>query len=166
MSEGYVYILTNEAMPGLVKIGKTTRTVKQRISELQSTGVPFPFTEFASFACPDCNWVEEQAHLLLADCRVNAGREFFLCEPYQAEAVVQNIHRESVENWLEIFLPDHTPVRSDEVMDVGHVMSIVRREGFYPPDASLIVAELRSSEIQPALDRIAHRRKCKQQDGW
>jgi len=34
-----VYVLTNEAMPNLVKIGKTTRSdVKTRMSELYSSG--------------------------------------------------------------------------------------------------------------------------------
>ena len=37
---GYVYILTNPSMPGLVKVGKTTNTPNQRMSELHSTGVP------------------------------------------------------------------------------------------------------------------------------
>ena len=40
---GYVYILTNPSMPGLVKVGKTTTTPNQRMSELHSTGVPTPF---------------------------------------------------------------------------------------------------------------------------
>ena len=39
--EGYVYVLTNEAMPGLVKIGRTTANDPQtRVSNLYTTGVP------------------------------------------------------------------------------------------------------------------------------
>ena len=41
---GVVYVLTNPAMPGLVKIGKTTQNdVTTRISQLYTTGVPLPF---------------------------------------------------------------------------------------------------------------------------
>ena len=41
---GIVYVLTNPAMPGLVKIGKTSRSeVDARLGELYSTGVPVPF---------------------------------------------------------------------------------------------------------------------------
>ena len=44
---GIIYVLTNPAMNGLVKIGKTSRTsVDQRLQELYSTGVPVPFDAF------------------------------------------------------------------------------------------------------------------------
>ena len=39
-----VYVLTNQAMPGIVKIGMTERDdVQRRMNELYSTGVPLPF---------------------------------------------------------------------------------------------------------------------------
>jgi len=39
-----VYLLTNPAMPGLIKIGRTTRKdIKARMRELYTTGVPLPF---------------------------------------------------------------------------------------------------------------------------
>ena len=45
-----VYVLTNPAMPGLVKIGKTTQLeVEERMKQLYGTGVPVPFD--CSFAC-------------------------------------------------------------------------------------------------------------------
>lgn len=46
MAEKYeiVYVLRNEAMPNLIKIGITQRKdLQTRMSELYSTGVPFPF---------------------------------------------------------------------------------------------------------------------------
>ena len=41
--EGSVYVLTNPAMPNMVKIGKTTRDVELRLADLYSTGVPLLF---------------------------------------------------------------------------------------------------------------------------
>ena len=39
-----VYVASNSAMPGLVKIGTTSRdNVHERLDELYETGVPFPF---------------------------------------------------------------------------------------------------------------------------
>ena len=43
LMEGSVYVLTNPAMPNMVKIGKTTRDVELRLADLYSTGVPLPF---------------------------------------------------------------------------------------------------------------------------
>lgn len=42
---GIVYVLSNEAMPGLIKIGRTSgEGVGRRVAELsRSTGVPLPF---------------------------------------------------------------------------------------------------------------------------
>ena len=46
-----VYVLSNEGMPNLIKIGKTQRKdLQARMSELYSTGVPFPF---------ECLWAGE-----------------------------------------------------------------------------------------------------------
>ena len=43
-NKGIVYVLTNSVMPGLVKIGMTTRLdIDTRMKELYSTGVPVPF---------------------------------------------------------------------------------------------------------------------------
>ena len=39
--EGIIYLLSNPAMPGILKIGKTTKEdVKLRMKELYSSGVP------------------------------------------------------------------------------------------------------------------------------
>ena len=41
-----IYILVNESMPDLVKIGRTNRSIEQRIKELDNTSVPLPFQCF------------------------------------------------------------------------------------------------------------------------
>ena len=47
---GIVYVLSNRAMPGLVKIGMTTRPeLDTRLKELYTTGVPVPFD--VEYAC-------------------------------------------------------------------------------------------------------------------
>ena len=43
-NQGYVYILSNISMPGLLKIGMTRLDPTKRVKELSSsTGVPTPF---------------------------------------------------------------------------------------------------------------------------
>jgi len=83
-----VYILTNEAMPNLVKIGKTTRSdVKTRMSELYSSGVPFPFECAYAVEVDDCSTVEKALHVAFNPNRVNPKREFFSIDPEQAIAI-------------------------------------------------------------------------------
>jgi hypothetical protein len=41
---GYIYVLSNPSMPGIVKVGRTFREPRARAAELSaSTGVPTPF---------------------------------------------------------------------------------------------------------------------------
>lgn len=82
---GLIYVLTNEAMPGLVKIGLTTDSVESRIANLSSnSGVPLPFEcHFAAEVPDDVNLskLEKTLHQLFAEHRVNPKREFFKVEP-------------------------------------------------------------------------------------
>ena len=74
---GYLYILTNPSMPGLVKIGITTRSVANRVSELNSaTGVPGKFKVEACFESSDPGTHESSVHCSLAPTRIK-GKEFF-----------------------------------------------------------------------------------------
>ncbi len=89
-SPGWVYILTNEAMPGLVKIGLTTRTPKERAAELSSaTGVPLPFVVAWARAVSDCATVEKAVHRMLDDKRVNGKRESFRVDVATARQVIE-----------------------------------------------------------------------------
>ncbi|WP_227990700.1 GIY-YIG nuclease family protein [Flavisolibacter ginsenosidimutans] len=43
-NQGIVYILTNPAIPNMIKIGMTTHEdVKLRMAQIYTTGVPLPF---------------------------------------------------------------------------------------------------------------------------
>lgn len=74
---GWLYLLTNPAMPGLVKIGMTTRSPEERAQELASTGVPMPFHVSAAWAVDDVRAAERDAHEALARYRVSDQREWF-----------------------------------------------------------------------------------------
>ena len=89
MNEGIVYVLSNPAMPGMVKIGKTGRQVEARLSDLYSTGVPLPFEcEYAAIVA-DMDRVEKAFHQAFGPNRVNPKREFFSIQPEQAIALLE-----------------------------------------------------------------------------
>lgn len=73
---GYVYILTNEFMPGLVKIGKTAG-LSARVSDLsRPTGVPGIFKVAFAAIVDDRHVVEKAMHTHFAYARIG-GKEFF-----------------------------------------------------------------------------------------
>jgi hypothetical protein len=77
-----IYILINEAMPGYVKIGKTSTSLEQRMRELStSTSVPLPFTCFYACTVKDASFVEHQLHDAFDNNRINPKREFFQISP-------------------------------------------------------------------------------------
>ncbi len=67
---GIVYLLTNPAMPGIVKIGKTTRDDPAvRMNELYSTGVPVPFECSLAMRVEDENKIEHALHVSFGPIR-------------------------------------------------------------------------------------------------
>ncbi|MFC1882256.1 GIY-YIG nuclease family protein [Thermodesulfobacteriota bacterium] len=96
-NSGIVYVLTNPAMPGLVKIGKTVRdSVEGRLNELYSTGVPVPFECAYAGRVVDEAEVERAFHQAFGPYRINPKREFFEIEPDQAIALLRLMAVEDV----------------------------------------------------------------------
>lgn len=77
-----VYVLTNEAMPGLVKVGLTGDKVESRITQLNAVpGVPLPFECYYAAEVDDMKRVESLLHQLFSEHRINPKREFFKVDP-------------------------------------------------------------------------------------
>ena len=95
-SEGIIYVLTNPAMPGIVKIGKTAREIETRLGELYTTGVPVPFECVFAGKVSDIDKVEKAFHLAFAPYRINPKREFFQIEAEQAIAMLELMTTEDV----------------------------------------------------------------------
>jgi len=92
-----VYVLTNAAMPGLVKIGKTSHDDHTaRVSQLYTTGVPVPFD--IEYACKVQNHDEVDAalHSAFAPQRINPKREFFRIDPEQAISILRLMNVDDV----------------------------------------------------------------------
>jgi hypothetical protein len=91
MASGYIYVLVNSSMPGLVKVGKTTRDPALRVAELSGvTGVATPFIlAFEQFFL-DCDSAEEFIHATLErqGLRQTNNREFFRAQPNDVIRVI------------------------------------------------------------------------------
>ncbi len=112
MSEGIVYILVNELMPGVVKIGLTRSSVEKRMRALDKTPVPLPFECFYAARVADADLVESKLHDAFADQRIRQRREFFLVDP------------ERVRSALEIAGGEDVTPRNDVVEDEDDVAAL------------------------------------------
>lgn len=96
MNEGIIYVLTNPAMPDMVKIGKTGRDILVRLKDLYSTGVPLPFECAYAAKVDDVDKWEKAFHTAFGPYRVNPNREFFSINPDQAVALLELMAVEDV----------------------------------------------------------------------
>lgn len=64
-------------MPGLVKIGYTTKTIEDRLGQLNTTSTPSPFEIAAIFNVSEPKACEQKVHRKLERFRSNPKREFF-----------------------------------------------------------------------------------------
>jgi hypothetical protein len=158
MSRGYVYILTNEAMPGLVKIGKTSRDVVGRANELYQTGVPLPFRVAHWCKTPDCDELETWVHDSLSQERVSPSREFFRCEAEYAVQVLHGLLAEQVAIWLEEFMPGFRAIHQDVMVPVADVLLLAEAIGEQPVITADALSNVTPDEIMPALERVLSRR--------
>lgn len=91
---GWVYIITNKAMPDLVKIGFSTKDPVLRAGELNHTGAPHPYEVVYDLLVFHPYQVEQQTHKHLADKR--EGKEWFRCSVAEAVAAIRKIAGDSI----------------------------------------------------------------------
>ena len=93
--KGYVYILTNSSLPGMVKIGMTTNSPHDRAVQLSTTGVPHPFKVFGYVEVADPQGIERRIHKKLFKQRVSNKREFFKITPQSALKLLEEVTGEA-----------------------------------------------------------------------
>ncbi len=86
-----IYILTNESTPEYIKIGFTHGEVKERIKQLDRTGVPLPFEIYYAATVQDVEKEEKWIHSIFADRRARDSREFFKMNPEYATLALKRI---------------------------------------------------------------------------
>lgn len=113
-----MYVLSNPAMPGLIKIGKTSQQeVKERMRQLYTTGVPLPFN--CEYACrvTNCAQVESALHLAFGNSRINSSREFFQIEPERVIAVLKLLAVANVTPQIEGYLSENVSIEEKAAAD-------------------------------------------------
>lgn len=97
MSAGIVYILSNAAMPGYVKIGLTQQNdVTDRVKQLDNTSVPVPFECVYAARVPDCRRLERTLHFVFGENRARRSREFFTINADLAKAIIELVAEQEI----------------------------------------------------------------------
>lgn len=105
-----IYILTNECMPGLVKIGITTTNVEQRMKDLYTTGVPYPFECPYAAVVNNGREIEKKLHYAFGDHRVPTGKEFFRIDKEKVKAILELVA-------IEDATPESNPEVTEEMKE-------------------------------------------------
>ena len=90
----HVYVLVNEGVSGICKIGMTTTSVSQRVKEINSaTGVITPWFAIYSYKCLNSRLLESEVHRELAALghRVNPRREGFEVPSKLAISTIEDV---------------------------------------------------------------------------
>lgn len=106
---GWIYILSNREQPTVLKIGMTTRTVEERVKEINSaTGLLIPYAARKVFRVADAPAAEKAIHSLLSNHRIRSDREFFeisfadavrIIEEYIATESLESRHKGKIKNF-------------------------------------------------------------------
>lgn len=144
MTTGYIYVLSNVAMPGLLKIGRTDRQPELRARELRTTGVPHPFVLEHYIEVEDSVKAERQLHQLLQSrgARMSADREFFSVDLNDAIAALDLVaNDESLapdftrtaelgQMAAAVPLPDRTDSSPEKVESAAIQLAEIARRGY------------------------------------
>lgn len=124
MTEGYIYCFSNLSMPGLLKIGATTRTPEDRAKELFTTGVAVPFQIEFSRKVSSVFDKEKQIHKILETYRI-PSREFFAISVDNAMKVIDS----HLSDNIPVFLCIEDILRSDDisVIDKRRMMTCLKK---------------------------------------
>jgi len=99
----YIYILANQSVPGMIKIGMTTRTPVERAREISSaTGIVQPWQVVFEFKCYNSYLLEQEIHDHFKVQRVNDKREMFAIDKMTAQSAIEQLgYRYSTAFWAD-----------------------------------------------------------------
>ena len=92
--KGWIYIITNKAMPDLLKVGFSTKDPESRANELHTTGVPHRYVVEYDVLVDEPRIIEQKAHKLLKAHHEN--KEWFRCDINTAIIAIRQAANNSI----------------------------------------------------------------------
>lgn len=93
--KGWVYVITNRAMPGLVKVGYSSKDPELRAAELNHTGAPYPYLVEYEALVEEPFSIEQRTHRSLSHLhegeryQKGVGVEWFNCSVEEAISAIK-----------------------------------------------------------------------------
>ena len=90
--DSWVYVLSNPAQPGILKIGYTSNTPEERARQLSNaTGVALPYEVEFAYSCWNGLELEKDIHERLNEYRLTKQREFFQIDLEEAKEIISEV---------------------------------------------------------------------------
>ena len=133
-AEGIIYVLTNEAMEGYVKVGRT-KNLDDPLRSLYNSSIPYPFHREKAVKVADMIALEKALHDVLDTCRANPNREFFEVSPEKIFKILDTLAIEDV-----------TPI-SDLVENEADKIAIQRKKSQRPAIQMITMLGLEKGQL-------------------
>lgn len=129
MDKGFIYVLRNEALGTLLKVGYSTKIPEERAKELSGTGVPSPFVVTYYCLTENAKSLEVVVHKALANFRHATNREFFNIDLINVVKNIRSFCRPEFEWSNEILIKskEGKPLNLTQLNNVVHGISICSR---------------------------------------
>jgi hypothetical protein len=111
---GFIYIMSNPAYPGDLKIGQTKNDPEERRKDLGSTGVLHDYIVEYWILSEDYESLEREVHTSLAQQRVRPDREFFTISVPEAINKIREIAGDRIESDKVFFVSPEDLLRQEE----------------------------------------------------
>lgn len=117
--KGWVYVITNKAMPGLVKIGYSLKDPSLRAAEFNGTGTPHPYKVEYEALVFNPREIEQRTHIALQSEGLHENKEWFKCSVLTAIANLEN----SARSYSALIYKGSKPIHQTSTLDTTQLQA-------------------------------------------
>jgi hypothetical protein len=155
--KGWVYVISNRAMPGIIKVGYSTKDPALRAQELSHTGSPHPYSVQYETLVWDPYSLEQRVHKMLYSKL--EGKEWFRCTIEEAIAAIRAAYTDCFifENYVGVEQQSLELVQKPDVEPTPATPSLAPRDALIhrATDADLEAHEKLMSELDKEVRETA-----------
>ncbi|MGR3174860.1 MAG: GIY-YIG nuclease family protein [Candidatus Scalindua sp.] len=152
--KGFIYVMTNDSMPDLVKVGMSKKVPTERAKELEDTGVPKPYVAQYYAFFDDMFQAEKKAHKALSEYHYN--KEFYKIDVATAIYYIENIGLS--------FTKLYSKPEDDRIADELRLKMQQEQEEKKRVDDKLKLKIQQEQEEKERVERELREKKCREEE--